>query len=173
MTDPLRGGDFELTLDGMPGDPASQPQDYEYRLPFDYGRVRVDQGPGGRFSHSDAQNLHAIDFAVPEGTRIVAAREGLVLDEVVRRARDLPNATDLASLDDHSAAVIVVPDRHHDGTNALLVPSDGVFEFCYGPGSFAAHCAKAQQLGLSLRVVDRPDLALDLDTLDDLRAAGL
>lgn len=79
VTDPLRGGDFELTLDGMPGDPASRAQDYEYRLPFDYGRVRVDQGPGGRFSHSDAQNLHAVDFAVPEGTRIVAAREGLVM----------------------------------------------------------------------------------------------
>lgn len=79
VTDPLRGGDFELTLDGMPGDPASRPQDYEYRLPFDYGRVRVDQGPGGRFSHGDAQNLHAVDFAVPEGTRIVAAREGLVM----------------------------------------------------------------------------------------------
>ncbi|MEL1263601.1 M23 family metallopeptidase [Pseudoxanthomonas putridarboris] len=79
VTDPLRGGDFELSLDGMPGDPASQPQDYEYRIPFDYGRVRVDQGPGGRFSHSDPQNLHAVDFAVPEGTRIVAAREGLVM----------------------------------------------------------------------------------------------
>ncbi|WP_454261307.1 peptidoglycan DD-metalloendopeptidase family protein [Pseudoxanthomonas mexicana] len=79
VTDPLRGGDFELTLDGMPGDPASRPQDYDYRLPFDYGRVRVDQGPGGRFSHGDAQNLHAVDFAVPEGTRIVAAREGLVM----------------------------------------------------------------------------------------------
>lgn len=79
VTDPLRSGDFELSLDGVPGDPRSQPQDYEYRLPFDYGRVRVDQGPGGRFSHSDVQNLHAVDFAVPEGTRIVAAREGLVM----------------------------------------------------------------------------------------------
>jgi Uncharacterized conserved protein len=54
-----------------------------------------------------------------------------------------------------------------------LVPSDGAFEFRYGPGSFDAHCAEAQQRGLSLRVVQRPDLALDLDTLDDLRAAGL
>ncbi len=79
VIDPLRGGDFELTLEGMPGDPQSRPQDYDYRLPFDYGRVRVDQGPGGSFSHSDPQNLHAVDFAVPEGTRIVAAREGLVM----------------------------------------------------------------------------------------------
>ncbi|KAF1717248.1 protein of unknown function [Pseudoxanthomonas wuyuanensis] len=79
VTDPMRGGDFELLLDALPGDPAAHPQDYDYRLPFDYGRVRVDQGPGGSFSHSDAQNLHAIDFAVPEGTSIVAVREGVVM----------------------------------------------------------------------------------------------
>ncbi len=79
MNDPIKGGDFELTLDSLPGDSAAEPQDYEYRLPFDYGRVRVDQGPGGSFSHNDAQNRHAVDFAVPEGTPIVAAREGLVM----------------------------------------------------------------------------------------------
>ncbi|MCL6713817.1 peptidoglycan DD-metalloendopeptidase family protein [Pseudoxanthomonas sp. z9] len=79
MRDPLRGGDFELALDSLPGDPAAHGQDYEYRLPFEYGRVRVDQGPGGGFSHNDAQNLYAIDFAVPVGTPILAAREGMVM----------------------------------------------------------------------------------------------
>lgn len=79
MSDPLKGGDFDLSLESLPGDPASVPQDYDYRLPFDYGRVRVDQGPGGSFSHNDDQNRYAIDFAVPEGTPILAAREGLVM----------------------------------------------------------------------------------------------
>lgn len=79
MPDPLRGGEFELKMDALPGDPAAHAQDYDYRLPFEYGRVRVDQGPGGAFSHSDAQNLHAIDFAVPEGTPILAVREGVVM----------------------------------------------------------------------------------------------
>ncbi|WP_411832827.1 peptidoglycan DD-metalloendopeptidase family protein [Pseudoxanthomonas mexicana] len=79
LPDPLRGGDFELRMDALPGDPGAHPQDYDYRLPFEYGRVRVDQGPGGAFSHNDAQNLHAIDFAVPEGTPILAVREGVVM----------------------------------------------------------------------------------------------
>lgn len=79
MSDPIKGGDFDLALESLPGDPASTPQDYEYRIPFDYGRVRVDQGPGGSFSHNDAQNRYAVDFAVPEGTAIVAAREGMVM----------------------------------------------------------------------------------------------
>ncbi len=79
MSDPMRGGDFELLLDGLPGDPAAQPDDYDYRLPFEYARVRVDQGPGGSFSHNDPQNRHAVDFALPEGTPIVAVREGVVM----------------------------------------------------------------------------------------------
>jgi hypothetical protein len=79
MSDPIRGGDFELLLDGLPGDPAARPIEYEYRVPFDYARVRVDQGPGGSFSHNDPQNRYAIDFALAEGTPIVAVREGVVM----------------------------------------------------------------------------------------------
>lgn len=79
LQDPLRGGDFELLLDGVPGDPVAVPEDYEYRLPFDYGRVRVDQGPGGSFSHNDEQNRDAVDFAVPIGTPVLAARAGIVM----------------------------------------------------------------------------------------------
>ena len=79
MDDLMRAGDFELLLDGLPGDPVSKPTDYEYRLPFDYARVRVDQGPGGSFSHNDPQNLYAVDFALAEGTPILAVREGVVM----------------------------------------------------------------------------------------------
>ncbi|HYM85324.1 MAG TPA: M23 family metallopeptidase [Pseudoxanthomonas sp.] len=79
ITDPLRGNEFELLLDGLPGDPAASPLDYDYRLPFDYARVRVDQGPGGSFSHNDPQNRYAIDFALAEGTPIVAVRAGVVM----------------------------------------------------------------------------------------------
>lgn len=79
ITDPIRGGDFELLLDGLPGSPSAKPIDYDYRLPFDYARVRVDQGPGGGFSHNDPQNRYAVDFALAEGTPIVAVREGVVM----------------------------------------------------------------------------------------------
>lgn len=79
VTEPLAGDDFELLLDAVPGDPAATPQDFDYRLPFDYATVRVDQGPGGSYSHNDPQNRHAVDFALPEGTPIVAARAGVVM----------------------------------------------------------------------------------------------
>ncbi|GHA77688.1 peptidoglycan DD-metalloendopeptidase family protein [Cognatilysobacter bugurensis] len=74
------GGDFQLQMDSLPGDPAARPQDVEYRLPLPHAQVpRIDQGYGGRFSHTDAQNRYAVDFAVPEGTPVLAAREGAVM----------------------------------------------------------------------------------------------
>ena len=86
---------------------------------------------------------------------------------------DLPAAQSLALLADEPTDAVIVPDRHHDGTNALLVPTAGAFTFRYGPGSFAAHQAALTQAGWTCTVVNRPDLALDLDTPDDLRAAGI
>ena len=48
-----------------------------YTLPFEAGYAfRVDQGYNGRYSH---QGLHAIDFGMPEGTPICAARDGRVV----------------------------------------------------------------------------------------------
>ncbi len=78
LTAPADAADFGLALDAVPGDPHVQPLDVRYRLPFD-APARVDQGPGGHFSHDDAQNFDAVDFALPEGTPILAAREGIVL----------------------------------------------------------------------------------------------
>jgi murein DD-endopeptidase MepM/ murein hydrolase activator NlpD len=57
--------------------PVTQYTDsYLYELPFEKGsRYRVVQGYGGLFSH---KNIAAIDFAMPVGTPIHAAREGVV-----------------------------------------------------------------------------------------------
>jgi murein DD-endopeptidase MepM/ murein hydrolase activator NlpD len=73
------GGDFQLQMDTLPGDPAAQPRDVEYRLPVNHPTPRIDQSYGGHFSHSDPQNRHAIDFAVPIGTPVLAARAGTVM----------------------------------------------------------------------------------------------
>jgi len=65
----------------------------------------------------------------------------------------------------------IAPDRHGEGTNAVALARAPDFRFAFGPGSYALHRAQA---GESARV-DRPGLALDCDTPDDLdraRAAG-
>lgn len=69
---------FKLRLDALPGSPAARPLDVPYQLPFD-APVKVEQGPGGHFSHDDAENHDAIDFGLPQGTPILAARDGVVM----------------------------------------------------------------------------------------------
>lgn len=56
-------------------------------------------------------------------------------------------------------------DRHRTGTNALALRRDLPFAFHFGPGSCALHAA---QLNANA-AVERPGLALDIDTPDDLR----
>jgi murein DD-endopeptidase MepM/ murein hydrolase activator NlpD len=49
---------------------------YVYELPFKEGTgYKVVQGYGGRFSH---ENKAALDFDMPEGTPVYAAREGII-----------------------------------------------------------------------------------------------
>lgn len=68
-----------LEVQAVPGDPRALPDGQVYRLPFANVPVRVDQGFEGAFSHHDLANRYALDFALPEGTPVLAAREGIVL----------------------------------------------------------------------------------------------
>ncbi len=70
---------LDVLLDAVPGDPAATPQDVPYLLPFDAKRFQVTQAPQGRFSHTDPENRDAIDFALAEGTPVLAARAGRVM----------------------------------------------------------------------------------------------
>lgn len=107
-----------------------------------------------------------LNAAVSEGVAEVAARGQR--RAVVAHA-DLPLAAGLASLADIDADdVVLVPDRHGDGTNVLVVPTTAGFTFRYGPGSFAAHRVEAERLGLAVRVVRDDDLGWDVDTPEDL-----
>lgn len=70
---------FRVELGAVPGDPAARPEDVEYALPVDSRHWRIDQGFGGSFSHTGPQSRHAIDINVPEGTPVLAARGGVVM----------------------------------------------------------------------------------------------
>jgi 2-phospho-L-lactate guanylyltransferase len=80
---------------------------------------------------------------------------------------DLPRATDLAAVGE-VPGITLVPDRYGNGTNVLALPTGSGFRFSYGPGSFARHRVEAQRLGGPVRILDRPDLAWDVDEPDDV-----
>lgn len=64
--------------------------------------------------------------------------------------------------------VVVAPDRHQSGTNALLVCPAGLIEYHYGQDSFEKHCELARTAGARLEICELPSLTLDLDVPDDL-----
>lgn len=64
--------------------------------------------------------------------------------------------------------VVIAPDRHGKGTNALLISPSGLIEYDFGENSFQRHCERAKKAGARLEIVDLPSLGLDLDLPEDL-----
>jgi len=78
-------GAAELRLLARPGPalplPPLQVRPYAFPLPAD-AAWRLTQGFGGRASHRDPANWHALDLAAAEGTPVLAARAGTVMQVV-------------------------------------------------------------------------------------------
>jgi 2-phospho-L-lactate/phosphoenolpyruvate guanylyltransferase len=65
-------------------------------------------------------------------------------------------------------SLIVVPDRHGTGTNALLITPPDALAPSFGPGSCQRHMSLARAAGIGAEVVRLPSLGLDIDTPEDV-----
>lgn len=113
--DPQRGFGCQVRYSSMPGDyRAQQDPGARYTLPFPSGmRFPVAQAFGGKASHTDKQNYYAVDIAMPEGTPVLAARDGVVMTV----DNDFYGAgLDMAQYGDRANNVRIV---HADGTMAV------------------------------------------------------
>ena len=86
---------------------------------------------------------------------------------------DLPLITreDVLTLIDHAndpPVVVIAPDRHGKGTNALLMSPSGLIEYDFGENSFQRHCRRVEATSARLEIINLPNLALDLDIPEDL-----
>ncbi|HET7845640.1 MAG TPA: M23 family metallopeptidase [Xanthomonadales bacterium] len=112
--DPALDSSFGLGLRALPGR-SMRPGDavpYRYRVPvLTREPARVDQAGAGP-THDTPQSRHAWDFTVPDGTPVVAARGGLVVDVRMDYTR---GGLDPAL--DGKANVVRI--EHDDGTMAL------------------------------------------------------
>jgi 2-phospho-L-lactate guanylyltransferase len=130
-------------------------------------------------SAARAEGAHVIDDPVEAGQSDAAARGIAVAvargcDRVLLVPGDCP-ALDpgevTALLDGYvDAGLVIVPDRHGSGTNALRIAPPGAIEPSFGPGSFARHAAFGVAAGVRVRVAHAPSLELDVDTPGDLAA---
>lgn len=104
------------------------------------------------------------------------ARDAAAGDRLLVVPADLPSLTsdDLAALLAAGEAagtpsVVLAPDRHGRGTNALLLDPPDAIDPAFGGGSRAGHAWLASSADLAYaEVTGRNGLALDLDTPDDL-----
>lgn len=69
---------------------------------------------------------------------------------------------------DADLGAVIVPDRHGEGTNALLLSPPDAIAPAFGPGSRERHAAAARAAGVACAVENVPTLALDVDTGQDL-----
>lgn len=72
---------YQVSYSTLPGDyRAQQSANAVYELPFPRGQqFPVAQAFGGKATHTDKQNYYAVDIVMPEGTPILAARDGTVM----------------------------------------------------------------------------------------------
>ena len=121
---------------------------------------------------SDWAQTHGATVVSQSGTGLNAAvQEGISAAHEFERVMivhsDLPlpsRLRELLSATHASNSITIVPDRHHDGTNVLIIPSGVDFHCHYGAQSFSAHVAEANKLGLAIEVIEDAQLALDIDS---------
>ena len=124
-----------------------------------YGNQVIPDDPAG--GHSEAAQ-RGIEWAARDGAfhALVLAGDTPAIDDseidaMLRRLADGPE-------------VVIVPDRHGDGTNALLLTPPDVMTPSFGPGSRERHERLAREAGADVRVSEVESLLLDVDTADDL-----
>ncbi len=99
----------------LPGDPTSQHRVTDgYRVPFVAGgNYAVTQAYPDNKTHDTPDSLYAIDIAMPVGTDVLAARDGVVFDVVGKNFR---GGTDIVK---HAQNANIVRILHDDGTFAV------------------------------------------------------
>lgn len=133
---------------------------YAQQLARDHAAVVLTDAETG---HNDAAAL-GINAAIDAGA-----------DRVLLVPGDCPvldagEVDELLGLEVTAPSVLIVPDRHGTGTNALLLTPPNAVSPSFGPGSAQRHLELARARGAQAEIVKVPSLALDIDTPDDLRS---
>ncbi|SEJ74655.1 protein of unknown function [Pseudomonas linyingensis] len=89
--DPAQPLRYTPRLSHALGDPRLLPKPHRYPLPWRGGPYRQSQGANGKYSHFTPKGRYAVDIAMPEGTPILAARDGMVVATLNNQAGAAPN----------------------------------------------------------------------------------
>lgn len=119
-----------------------------------------------RLLHESGEGLNAALREAREQLPGVAALLVLPSDLAALSAQDVSAMLDAAAAPD-GRCVVIAPDRHGSGTNALLLRPPGLIDFQFGPDSASLHAAAARAAGVEPVVYRSDSIALDLDSPED------
>jgi 2-phospho-L-lactate/phosphoenolpyruvate guanylyltransferase len=124
-------------------------------------RVVREHHDGLNESLAEARAVFADASADADALLIVPADLGWLVSEDVQA---------MAALLDSSGqpAVVIAPDRHERGTNALLLRPPGIIDFAFGPDSAQRHAQQAQAKGVTPQWYRSSSISLDVDEPGDL-----
>jgi 2-phospho-L-lactate guanylyltransferase len=133
----------------------------------DHGAQTVAEGYGAHVAADEQQgHNHAAAIGIRRAMESGADRVLLVPGDC-----PLLDPIEIDALIDRptpARSLLIVPDRHGSGTNALLISPPDAFFPAFGPGSRERHERNAQDAGLSFETVTVSSLSLDVDTPEDL-----
>ena len=117
-----------------------------------------------------AESEPGLNIALAQACALASARgaPGVLIvptDVPLLAVRDVESLIDLAC---EPACLVVAPDRHGEGTNALLLRPPQIIQPAFGLSSFDAHQERAAAIGIPAHVYRSATLALDIDRPADL-----
>lgn len=138
------------------GDPAAA------ALARSCGATFIDESGFGEVSGLSASVTKAVELMVQRGETALMVVHG---DVPALVDQDISAA--LAAFRD-APGLVIGTDVNQQGSNLMLFSANNVPEFGFGENSCQRHTAAAQARGIPVHIMQRPGLALDVDTAEDL-----
>lgn len=82
----------------------------------------------------------------------------------------LEDVEQIIELGRYNHTVVIAPDKHRDGTNAIFSRPPDLIDYAFGAGSYQRHMQAAELVGAEVKTYVSERLSLDIDSPDDLIA---
>lgn len=126
-----------------------------------YGFLAIRQTGGAGLNAAAMQGVAELRRRAPRPVLLMPC------DEPDVRPADLER---IARIGARTGGIVICPDKHRSGTNALYLPPEARLEFQFGEHSLERHCNEARRIGFAPTVHYNARIAFDIDAPQDLLA---